>query len=70
MKKLIKVLANIIIFLFFLFVFFSIITGFEGLINHGEFGPSGNSTVGQVSVVISAFISWFVTKKVSRKIFS
>tara|TARA_B100000927_G_C16474478_1_gene472831 strand:- start:2097 stop:2309 length:213 start_codon:yes stop_codon:yes gene_type:complete len=70
MKKLLKVLANIIIFLFFLFVFFSIITGFEGLINYGEFGPTGNSTVGQVSVVISAFASWLLTKNISRKIFS
>tara|TARA_B100001287_G_scaffold213985_1_gene182807 strand:- start:1133 stop:1288 length:156 start_codon:yes stop_codon:yes gene_type:complete len=51
-------------------VFFTIITGFEGLLNYGEFRPSGNSTVSQVSVVISGFFSWFMTKKISRKIYN
>ena len=69
MKKLFKILVNVIIFLLFLFVFFAIITGFEGLLNYGEFGPSGDSTVGQVAVVISGFLSWLVTKKINRKIF-
>jgi len=70
MKKLLKIFFKVIIFLFFLFVFFTIITGFEGLLNYGEFRPSGNSTVSQVSVVISGFFSWFMTKKISRKIYN
>tara|TARA_B100000886_G_scaffold337307_1_gene297757 strand:+ start:982 stop:1194 length:213 start_codon:yes stop_codon:yes gene_type:complete len=70
MKKIIKILITVIIFIFLLFVFSGIIMGFEGLLNYGEFGPSGNSTVGQVSVIVSGFLSWIVTKKINRKIFS
>ena len=69
MKKLFKILVNVIIFLLVLFVFFGIITSFEGLLNYGEFRPSGDSTVGQVVLVFSGLLSWLVTKKINRKIF-
>ena len=69
MKRLFKILVNVIIFLLLIFVFYYLVGIIVDLSWFGEYRYRNGNTVDQVVIVISGLLSWSVTKKISRRIF-
>ena len=66
MKKLIRYLLNITLFIIALFIIFSIIVITEGYMSYGSFEPSGHKVFNMIALIISLIFSLIIIKNINN----
>ena len=66
MKKLIRYLLNITLFIIALFIIFSIIVCTDGYMRYGSFEPAGHPVINMIAIIISLIFSFIIIKNINN----